>query len=714
MAATPRPDSFELADYLGVLRRRWWIVLLLVLVGAVAGAGYAKLAPKAYTAGVLIQVNQLPNNTNSVAGRTSGSVNMDNQSQIVQSDTVAALAARQFRTTLSPVDLAQKISVSVPANTTFLQVKCTLASPEAAAACANAFGRAYLTNGRTSAAAGISGQLASQTRRISQLASRIAALKAQLAGLSSTSTQHVKDQLTLTADQGLLAELTASNNKLIPLLASLELPNNTAIGQVVTPATAPTSPSSPKVLLVLPSGVVIGLLLGLLAAFFADFRDRRIHAARDVERFLDLPVLVNLAAGKARLALALAPPRSRAGQAFTELGQYIAASLGEGSHVIFVAGTSVGPGCSLLAANLAATLARTRSEVVLVCADPHGTVTPQLLGISDGRGLAEVLSGSATAAEVIRRPADERRLRVITPGVDTSGVLLHLQYEASRRLLSELRRDARYVIVEVQSVGEDSDAFALAEFADIAVMAVETSQTTRSGAADCLQRLDRLRTSVLGAVVLPAPGSRRPVSPPRIDTPRLDAARADTTRLDAVRADAAWPDTPRTSTARPAEAPRPGTSLPDSPRSEIHRSEIYRSESYRPESHRADGRRADSRRASSRPARPASPAADDRRRPSGAAADPAEAGRSGRTRSAETRPEPGTQANRGGDGAGQTSSSGSSLTGRLSTPARAATETRPLPRVKPSGPAEDPDDRIAYPVDELPAFPDPADKTAGA
>ena len=270
----------------------------------------------------------------------------------------------------------------------------------------------------------------------------------------------------------------------------------------------------------LPSGLLAGLLLGLLAAFVLDFRDRRIHSARDVERFLDLPVLVNLAAGTSRMQPALAAPRSRTGQSFTELGQYVAASLGEGSHVVFVAGTSAGPGCSVLAANLAATLARTRSRVLIVCADPDGTVTPQLTGVASDRGLAEVLSGSATVAEVAQQSSEEPELQVITPGLDGSGGLLNLQYEASRRLLSELRRDYRYVIVEVQSVGEDSTAFALAEFADAALMAVETTLTTRPGAADCLQRLDRLRTSVLGAVVLPAPAGKPARPLPEVSSSR--------------------------------------------------------------------------------------------------------------------------------------------------------------------------------------------------
>jgi capsular polysaccharide biosynthesis protein len=595
MAPTARPDSSELADYLGVLRRRWWIVLVLVIVGVGGSAAYVKVAPKTYEASVLVLVNPLPNSANAVGGRTGGNVDMDNEGQIAQSVTVAVLAARQFPAGLSAPDLVKQISVSVPPNSTFLQIKCSEATPFRAAQCANAFGRAYLTNRRSTVANGISGELSNDTQRISVLDTRVARLKTQLANLRPTSTAHVRTQLSLTAAQQLLDSTTADSTKLVPFLADLTLPNNTAVGQVATPATAPTSPASPKALLLLPSGLLIGLLIGLLAAFFADFRDRRIHAARDVERFLDLPVLVDMSSGKSRVEPTLALPRSRAGQAFTELGQYVAAALGEGSHVVFVAGTSVGPGCSVLAANLAATLARTRSEVVLVCADPHGTVTPQLLGVSDGPGLAEVLSGSATAAEVARRPANEARLRVITPGLDTSGVLVHLQYEASRRLLGELCRDARYVIVEVQSVGEDSDAFALAEFADAAIMAIETSLTTRSGAADCLLRLDRLRTSVLGAVVLPAPSkSRRPPVPASRPMPAPLASHSSASHTTAApprsgeerrRPPGANGSSRPAAKSRPAANSRPGS---ESPRSESPRSESPRSESPRSESPRSD------------------------------------------------------------------------------------------------------------------------------
>ncbi len=565
MAASARPDSMELADYLGVLRRRWWIVVLLVVIGAGAGAAYAKVAPKTYSASVLIEVTALPNNANSVSGRTGGNVNMDNEAQVATSTQVAAIAAKTLNDGVTAQSLSKDISVAVPPNTTFLQLKCGMSTAHQAAACADAVGQAYLTQRRTNAANGIAGEVNAQNQRITTLTSRVTVLKAKLASFKGRgkTTARVRVQLGLNEAQTQLAAAESDNAKLVPFLQDLNAPGNTMVGQVVTPAARPTSPSSPRTLLVLPSGLLAGLLLGLLAAFVIDFRDRRIHSARDVERFLDLPVLVNLADGTARMQPALASPRTRIGQSFTELGQYVAASLGEGSHVVFVAGTSAGAGCSVLAANLAATLARTRSRVVVVCADPQGTVTPQLTGVAEDRGLADLLAGTATVADVAQQASDEPELQVITPGRDAVGGLLNLQYEASRRLLSELRRDYRYVIVEVQSVGEDSTAFALAEFADAALMAVETMMTTRPGAADCLQRLDRLRTSVLGAIVLPA-STGKPVRPlPEVGSMSRAASASSRTRPE-PRPDSERRTGPASNGRGTSSSPWPSSGLPRS------------------------------------------------------------------------------------------------------------------------------------------------------
>src|SRR5262249_28544425 len=126
---------------------------------------------------------------------TSGNVNMDNEAQIVQSISVAAQAGRQFHSVLSPVDLVKRISVSVPPNTTFLQVQCSESTASLASMCANSFGRTYLTNRRRTAVNAISSELSALTSRISTIATRIATLKARLASLPTTAPAHTKVQL---------------------------------------------------------------------------------------------------------------------------------------------------------------------------------------------------------------------------------------------------------------------------------------------------------------------------------------------------------------------------------------------------------------------------------------------------------------------------------------------------------------------------------------
>ena len=172
----------------------------------------------------------------------------------------------------------------------------------------------------------------------------------------------------------------------------------------------------------------------------------------------------------------------------------------------------------MVAANLAAALARTHSEAVLVCADMRDSVAPELFGLSDSRGLAEVVAGLSTVGEVVRGPAGLPGLWVIPPGSDTSLAEYHLQYDTARALTSQLRRDARFVVIEAQAGDEGADTFALAEFADGALLTVEMERTRRDEAGVCIKRLHRMRVPVLGAAVLPSISDRytiRPAQPPQ-------------------------------------------------------------------------------------------------------------------------------------------------------------------------------------------------------
>lgn len=63
---------------------------------------------------------------------------------------------------------------------------------------------------------------------------------------------------------------------------------------VLNPATEPTRPSKPRVLVNLVLGVAMGLVLGLAAVFLLELLDRRVRSRDDLETGLDAPLLGTL------------------------------------------------------------------------------------------------------------------------------------------------------------------------------------------------------------------------------------------------------------------------------------------------------------------------------------------------------------------------------------------------------------------------------------
>jgi hypothetical protein len=101
-----------------------------------------------------------------------------------------------------------------------------------------------------------------------------------------------------------------------------------------------------------------------------------------------------------------------------------------------------------------------------------------------------------------------------------------------RALTSQLRRDARYVIIEAQAAEGGADTFAFAEFADAALVVAESNRTTRDQVADCVRRLEGMRAPVLGVVLAPALGMRVKVRPPRPGRPQAGSKQEATGRVD--------------------------------------------------------------------------------------------------------------------------------------------------------------------------------------
>ena len=268
MGMPQEAESFEFAGYLGVLRRRWWVVLVLACVGIVAAGAYIAKSPKAYTATATVNVTATGINQSQggavAGGRTSNAVNLDTESQIVKSSTVGAIAARNLHSALTPTVLLGNVSVAVPANSSILQISCQAKSPQQAVACANAFAAAYLQNRSATAAATTNSQLKTVRNQLSDLEKSTTRLTLQIRSLPVNSPQRASAQSQLQSDSGQLRSLA---NQAASLSAQAAASSG---GSIISKATPPSTPSSPKKKIILPSGLLAGLLIGLIIAFAWD------------------------------------------------------------------------------------------------------------------------------------------------------------------------------------------------------------------------------------------------------------------------------------------------------------------------------------------------------------------------------------------------------------------------------------------------------------
>ncbi|WP_440068209.1 Wzz/FepE/Etk N-terminal domain-containing protein [Streptosporangium sp. OZ121] len=279
---SPSPDApvrrggEDLADYASLLRRRWAIVLSLFLAGAGCGLALLWLTPASYTASgqVLVTATGSQEQTNQVTARQREPLNLDTEAQVARSAVVAAKARRLFG------GLPCAAEVSVPPNTSVLEISCSAADPKAAASGASAYALAYLAQRRESATQMLSAQLKAVLLKLRQANAGLTKVATELPDLGRGTTERA---LALQR-QNVLARQVHSLTARYDALKTVAVTPGSVISQAATPA-EPTTPRPP---LYLGSGLMAGLLCGVGVAWLRDRLDTALRTAADVRRLTGL------------------------------------------------------------------------------------------------------------------------------------------------------------------------------------------------------------------------------------------------------------------------------------------------------------------------------------------------------------------------------------------------------------------------------------------
>ncbi len=281
---------------------------------------------------------------------------------------------------------------------------------------------------------------------------------------------------------------------------------------VSSPAELPKSPESPSKVLYLIVGALLGLVLGIGAAILREMFDRRIKDDTAIEAVAGAPVIGYIARDRhaaTRPLVVVEDSLSVEAEAYRRLRTNLRVlTIEHNRHSLLVTSAVAGEGKTLIAANLAFAFAQAGHRVVLVDADMRSAKLSEMLGLSGGLGLSDVLSGAASETLHVERNLP---LSVLSSGSLLANPSELLESDRLASLLDSLMTRADIVILDSPPLLPVSDAAIIAR-ASTGVLLVTRATSTQTdqlnAAADALAAVGKQPIgAVLNGVSAPVGGS---------------------------------------------------------------------------------------------------------------------------------------------------------------------------------------------------------------
>lgn len=255
-------------------------------------------------------------------------------------------------------------------------------------------------------------------------------------------------------------------------------------------------------------GGLIGLVLGLGAAFFLEYLDRSVQSTEDVESRLGLPVLgwiprIESDPGAGRLpVVAEADPSGSAAEAYRVLRTNLAFSTAREERLVSLLFTSPGPaeGKSTTVANLAAVLAGRGDRTLLIDADLRRGELHRAFDLLRSPGLSDLLASDIDPREAIR-PEVRPGLDILPAGHRPPNPSELLGSNSMSTFLETQRESYRWILLDAPPVLAVTDPAVLAARVDGTVLVMKAGETDQRAAWRCVQQLERINARLVGAVL---------------------------------------------------------------------------------------------------------------------------------------------------------------------------------------------------------------------
>ncbi|MBQ2972493.1 MAG: polysaccharide biosynthesis tyrosine autokinase [Ruminococcus sp.] len=298
---------------------------------------------------------------------------------------------------------------------------------------------------------------------------------------------------------------------------------------IVDYAVEATKPSSPNYFKNTGIGFLIGFAVSIIIIALREIFDVTIRDEEDIERCCDYPILSSVpdmlgntqsnssyygygakSSGRhhntsGRKSLVGKDISFVATEAYKLLRTKLEFSFVEGVScpIIGVSSALAGEGKSLSAANIAYTLSQLDKRVLLIDCDMRRPSIAYKLPVNKTPGLSNYLTGHDDITDIIQKCSldEDSVFDVISSGDNPPNPIELLSSVKMERVLSELKEEYDYIIMDLPPVGEISDAMVAAKLTDGILLIVRQDYCNTVALSSAVSQFEFIESRILGIVI---------------------------------------------------------------------------------------------------------------------------------------------------------------------------------------------------------------------
>lgn len=431
----------ELRDYLAVLRKYWVSIVAITLLGLVGATIVSLVTPPTYTArgAVFLAVRGGDSASELAQGATYATNQVRSYAQVATTPTVLQPVITKLQLDITPAELAESVTASIPANTALIEIAVVNGDPE--------------------------------------LGARIA--------------QATSEQLVATVDQLSPAD---SNGKRA-VVATIVTP-------ATVPLEKTTPRTTLNLAVGLLAGLLLGFGQAILRNTLDRSIRTEDDVARATDHSVIAKIPFDSDAAEHPLVM-FSDPHSLRAEAYRKLRtnlQFLNVAKGADKRSFVVTSSIAGEGKSTTSINLASTIAEGGEKVLLIDADLRRSTVAKYLNIEGSVGLTTVLIGRASLDDVVQ-PIGTGTFHVVAAGEIPPNPAELLASDAMKQLLAEATASYDTVVIDAAPLLPVTDAAILSTITGGALVVAGSGVVTVPELEDAIDTLDQVNGTALGIVL---------------------------------------------------------------------------------------------------------------------------------------------------------------------------------------------------------------------